>query len=73
MSYFNIPVKTITNTYLVTVHTADCTKYEYLINANSAREAQSIGFRKTSDYLRNMGIKFYPTKITAYAQGFKMI
>ena len=69
MSYFDIPVPT-SNTYLVAVHTADCYKYEYLINAKSAKEAQGIGYRKTFQYYVDCGMRkeFHPTKITALVQ-----
>lgn len=71
--YYNIPVKTTTDTYLVAVYTADCKKYEYLVNASSAKEAQGIGYRKTHQYHKECGMPFYPTKITAHSQGLKMI
>ena len=74
MSYFNIPTETSDNIYLVAVHTADCYKYEYFINAKSAKEAQSIGYRKTFQHYADCGMKkeFHPTKITAFRQDSKV-
>lgn len=71
--YYNIPVKTTTKVYAVKVYTAECKVFEYLINASSAKEAQGIGFRKTSNYYRECGMPFYPTRITAISQGFKTV
>ena len=74
MSLFtNIPVRTSTKVYTVKVYTADCKVYEYSINAGSAKEAQGIGFRKTDQYYRECGLRFYPTRVTAISQGFQTI
>ena len=73
--YYNVAVANTTKTYHVEVYTADCYKYEYLVNANTAKEAQSIGYRKTFKYYADCGIKeaFHPTKILAHCQSFLTI
>ena len=71
--FYNIPVKTTTKVYTVKVCTADGYEYEYTLNASSAKEAQMMGFRKTDQYYRECGLRFYPTKMTAGPQGFLAI